>query len=148
MFMKKKNRSPGMNRSGSRSAAAASASETITKAALLAFFGGVILCTALLALFAALLANTPLPLTLVRPLACAAASAGAALSGFLLARKLKKQMLLCGLGSGVFWAACQSVAAIAMNGQDLLQGGNLMLPIALLLGGILGGALAAVWAVR
>ena len=82
------------------------------------------------------------------PLACAAASAGAALSGFLLARKLKKQMLLCGLGSGVFWAACQSVAAIAMNGQDLLQGGNLMLPIALLLGGILGGALAAVWAVR
>ena len=101
-----------------------------------------------LALFAALLANTPLPLTLVRPLACAAASAGAALSGFLLARKLKKQMLLCGLGSGAFWAACQSVAAIAMSGQDLLQGGNLMLPIALLLGGILGGALAAVWAVR
>lgn len=148
MFMKKKNRSPGMNRSGSRGAATVIVGETITKAALLAFFGGVILCAALLALFAALLANTPLPLTLVRPLACAAASAGAALSGFLLAQKLKKQMLLCGLGSGVFWAACQSVAAIAMNGQDLLQGGNLMLPIALLLGGILGGALAAVWAVR
>ena len=135
MFMKKKNRSPGMNRSGSRSAAGGGASERITKARVLE-------------LFAELLANTPLQLNLVRPQPCAAASAGAALSGFLLARKLKKQMLLCGLGSGVFWAACQSVAAIAMNGQDLLQGGNLMLLIALLLGGILGGALAAVWAVR
>lgn len=148
MFMKKKKPSPGTNHSGSRSVAAVSAGEMITKAALLAFGGGVIFCTALLALFAALLANTPLPLTLVRPLACAAASAGAAFSGFLLARKLKKQMLLCGLGSGAFWAVCQTVATIALNGQDLLQGGNLMLPIALLLGGILGGALAAVWAVR
>lgn len=148
MSMKKKIRSPGMNRPKSRSVATVSFGETVAQAALIAFVGGAVLCTMLLALFAALLANTPLPLTSVRPLACGAAAAGAAFSGFLLAKKMGKQLLLCGLGCGAFWAVCQTVAAVALNEQNLFQGGNLMLPVALLLGGVLGGALAAVWAVR
>lgn len=137
-----------MSRPRTRSVAAAGPGEAITRAVLIAFAGGVILCAILLALFAVLLANTPLPLTLVRPLACTAASAGAAFSGFLLAQKMGRQMLLCGLGCGAFWAICQAIAAVALNRQNLLQGGNLMLPVALFLGGVLGGALAAVRAVR
>ena len=51
------------------------------------FAAGVGLCLLLLALAAFLLTHTPLPLHLVRPMACLAASAGAAVSGFLLAGK-------------------------------------------------------------
>ena len=49
------------------------------------FAAGVGLCLLLLALAAFLLTHTPLPLHLVQPMACLAASAGAAVSGFLLA---------------------------------------------------------------
>lgn len=148
MSMKNKIRSPKRNPPRKQTAVSAGAGETIVRAILIAFSGGAVLCAALLAVFALLLSNTPLPITLVRPLACMAAASGAALSGFLLAKIMRKQLLLCGFGCGAFWAACQSLAAIALNGQNLLQGGNLMLPIALLFGGVLGGALAAVWAVH
>lgn len=148
MSMKNKIRSPRRNPPRKQNGTSATAGEAAVRAMLIAFVGGAGLCAALLAVFALLLSNTPLPIILVRPLACMAAAAGAALSGFLLAKIMGKQLLLCGLGCGAFWAACQSLAAVALNGQNLLQGGNLMLPIALLLGGVLGGALAAVWAVH
>lgn len=121
---------------------------TVLRAVLLAFVGGVGLCLLLLALLALLLANTSLPLTLVRPLACIAAAAGSAFSGFLLARKLARKYLLCGLGAGVFYALCQIIATFTSCGAFLRQGSDLMLPVALLLGGLLGGALAALRAVH
>lgn len=121
---------------------------TILRAILLAFAGGVGLCLLLLALLALLLADTALPLTLVRPFACTASAAGSAFSGFLLARKLARQYLLCGLGAGVFFALCQIIAAFLSCGVFLWQGSDFMLPIALILGGLSGGALAALRAVR
>lgn len=112
-------------------------------AVLASFAGGVGVCLALLAVFALVLANTPIPLTLVRPLACLAAAAGAAVSGLILARKIGKQLLLCGLGCGAFYSLCQTAAATAFHGILPLQGAEMMLPLALLLSGTLGGALAA-----
>ena len=56
-------------------------------------------------------------------------------------------MMLCGLGCGAFYAACQIGAAFLYNGQ-MLTGNDLMLPVALLLGGVLGGSAAALRAVR
>lgn len=119
------------------------ASRQFLMAALIAFAGGVCVCIALLAVFALALANTPLPLTLVRPMACLAAGAGAAVSGLLLARRLGRQLLLCGLGCGAFYSLCQLAASFAVNGALPTQSAELMLPVALLLSGTLGGALAA-----
>ena len=106
------------------------------------------LCAALLALFALLLANTPLPLALVRPLACLAASAGAACSGYVLARQTGSRMLLCGLACGAFYAACQLAAVLLRNGGMADPGSDVMLPIALVLSGVLGGSAAALRAAR
>lgn len=112
-------------------------------AVLAAFAGGVGLCLVLLAIFALVLAHTSVPLTLVRPLACLAAAAGAAVSGLMLARKMGKRLLLCGLGCGTFYSLCQMAAATVFHGVPPLQGSDMMLPLALLLSGTLGGALAA-----
>ena len=71
-------------------------------ALLLAFGCGVGVCMLLLALAALLLTRTNLPLSAVRPMACMAASIGVAVSGFVLARRLKEKLLLCGLGCGAF----------------------------------------------
>ncbi len=119
------------------------ASQQFLRAALLAFAGGTAVCVLLLALFALILAHTPLPLSLVRPLACLGAAAGAAVSGLLLAKKLGKQYLLCGLGCGFFYSVCQIAAAVAAGGALPARSADLMLPVALLLSGTLGGALAA-----
>lgn len=118
------------------------------KACTLSFAAGVALCAALLALFALLLANTPLPLALVRPLACLAASAGAACSGYVLARRTGSRMLLCGLACGAFYAACQLAVVLLRNGGMADPGSDVMLPIALVLGGVLGGSAAALRAAR
>lgn len=118
------------------------------KACIFSFAAGVGLCAALLALFALLLANTPLPLTMVRPLACLAAAAGAALSGGLLARQIGRRMMLCGLGCGAFYAVCQIAASFLWSGELPLTGSEAMLPLALLLGGLAGGSAAALRAVR
>lgn len=118
-------------------------------AALLLSFGcGVGVCILLLALAAFLLTHTGLPLSAVRPMACMAAAVGAAVSAAVLARRLQKRLLLCGLGCGAFYAVCQLAATLLANGRLDWQGSNAMLPLALLLGGLLGGALTALRAAQ
>ena len=101
-----------------------------------------------LALAAFLLTHTGLPLSAVRPMACMAAAVGAAVSAAVLARRLQKRLLLCGLGCGAFYAVCLLAATLLVNGRLDWQGSNAMLPLALLLGGLLGGALTALRAGR
>lgn len=108
------------------------------------FAAGVGLCLLLLALAALLLTHTPLPLHLVRPMACLAAAAGAALSGVLLAGKIGRQRLICGLACGAFYSLCLLAAAVLAHGMPNWTRSDTMLPLALLLGGTLGGALSAV----
>lgn len=122
--------------------------EQMLRAAVLAFCCGAGLCLLLMALFAVLLANTPLPLSMVRPMACAAAAMGVALSGTVFAGCVGRKLLLCGLGCGVFYAACQLVTAFAVHGAAFVQNGGVMLAVVLLMSGTLGGALAAVRAVH
>ena len=55
---------------------------------------------------------------------------------------------LCGLGCGAFYAVCLLAATLLANGRLDWQGSNAMLPLALLLGGLLGGALTALRAGR
>ena len=102
----------------------------------------------LMALAAVLLTHTGLPLSAVRPMACMAAAVGAAVSAAVLARRLQKRLLLCGLGCGAFYAVCLLAATLLANGRLDWQGSNAMLPLALLLGGLLGGALTALRAGR
>ena len=89
------------------------------------------------------LGRAGLPLAAVRPMACMAAAIGAAVSARVLAGRLKQKLLLCGLGCGAFYTVCLMAATLAANGELDWQGANAMLPMALLLGGLLGGALAA-----
>ena len=56
--------------------------------------------------------------------------------------------VLCGLGCGAFYAVCLLAATLLANGRLDWQGSNAMLPLALLLGGLLGGALTALRAGR
>lgn len=108
------------------------------------FAAGVGLCLLLLALAAFLLTHTPLPLHLVQPMACLAASAGAAVSGLLLAGKIGRQRFVCGLICGAFYALCLLAAAFLVHGVPSWTRSDAMLPLALLLGGTLGGALSAI----
>lgn len=111
-------------------------------ALLLAFGCGVGACILLLALAALLLTHTGLPLTAVRPMACLAAAIGAAVSARVLAGRLKQKLLLCGLGCGAFYTICLLAATLLANGVIDWRG-NAMLSLALLLGGVLGGAVSA-----
>lgn len=111
-------------------------------ALLLAFGCGVGACILLLALAALLLTHTSLPLTAVRPMACLAAAIGAAVSARVLAGRLKQKLLLCGLGCGAFYTICLLAATLLANGEIDWRG-NAMLSLALLLGGVLGGAVSA-----
>ena len=61
---------------------------------------------------------------------------------------LQKRLLLCGLGCGAFYAVCLLAATLLASGRLDWQGSNAMLPLALLLGGLLGGALTALRAGR
>ena len=108
------------------------------------FAAGVGLCLLLLALAAFLLTHTPMPLHLVQPMACLAASAGAAVSGLLLAGKIGRQRFVCGLICGAFYALCLLAAAFLVHGVPSWTRSDAMLPLALLLGGTLGGALSAI----
>lgn len=119
-----------------------------TAVLLLSFGCGVGVCILLLALAAVLLTHTGLPLSAVRPMACMAAAVGAAVSAAVLARRLQKRLLLCGLGCGAFYAVCLLAATLLANGRLDWKGSNAMLPLALLLGGLLGGALTALRAGR
>lgn len=112
-----------------------------TAAVLLAAFGcGVGSCMLLLAACAFLLTHTALPLGLVRPMACMAAA--------VLAHQCREKLLLCGLGCGVFYTTCLLGASLLAGGEVNWQGSNVMLPIALLLGGLLGSAVTALWTNR
>lgn len=111
-------------------------------ALLLAFGCGVGACILLLALAALLLTHTGLPLTAVRPMACLAAAIGAVVSARVLAGRLKQKLLLCGLGCGAFYTICLLAATLLANGEIDWRG-NAMLSLALLLGGVLGGAASA-----
>lgn len=110
---------------------------------IVSFGCGMGLCCLLMAVFALVLAKTPVPLQFVRPMVCVAAAAGAALSGWVLARGFGVQCLLCGLGCGVFYLICLAGATVLSTGALPWQGANAMLPVALLLGGLFGGAAAA-----
>ena len=116
----------------------AAAKNPAVMAVLLAFGCGVGACMVLLALGAFLLTHTGLPLAAVRPMAI-----GAAVSARVLAGRLKQKLLLCGLGCGAFYTVCLMAATLAASGELDWQGANAMLPMALLLGGLLGGALSA-----
>lgn len=107
------------------------------------FAGGVLTALLLLCVFAAILANTAVPLSIVKPFACAAAGIGAAVSGLILAAGIGKMKLLCGLLCGGFYLLCLILATVA-NGHALaLDGLNVTMLSVLLLGGTLGGAAAA-----
>lgn len=120
----------------------------VLRAVLVSFVCGVAVCTLLLCIFAFLLANTTLPLTLVRPMSCAAAAMGVAVSSLIFSRQIGQRYLLCGLACGVFYAGCQLAAVWILHGPVLLQGSSLTLALVLLMSGLFGGALAAAWSVR
>jgi len=108
-----------------------------------AFGCGMGISILLLSLFALAFTHTSLPLSLVRPLSCVAAAAGAAVSGLVLAGSMGKLRLVCGLGCGVFYVLCLAGGTLLNCGQIAINGANIMLPVALVLGGVLGGTLAA-----
>lgn len=131
-----------------RRTASRSVQEVFIRAVILSFAAGICFCGIGFLLFAWLLSHTAIPVLLVRPFACIMSAAAAALSGFVLGRKVSRQYLLCGVGVGVFYAVCQLGAAFLSTGFVAQQGSDLMLPLALLLGGTLGGAFAALKAVH
>lgn len=116
----------------------------LLRTAIASFAIGVIVCAALLAVFAALLANTSISLSFVRPFACTSAALGVTLSSSWFSYKIGKKLLLCGLACGSFYALCQLCAAFMLYGADFLHNGSLLLTTVLMMGGLLGGALAAV----
>lgn len=139
--------SPRSARPRNPSSASHNFAEQLLGAAVFSFLCGTVLILLLLCLFAFLLAHSPLPLTLVRPLACAAAAVGVATSGFVFARKVHRQYLLCGLACGVFYACCQLLAAFLLQGGDFWGNGSITLSLVALMSGLFGGAFAAVRAV-
>lgn len=112
--------------------------------AVVSIAAGLLVCIGLFAAFAALLTAAPIPLSAARPLACLGAAVGAAVSGYLMAKSMGRALLLCGLGSGVFYAVCVLLAGAITQGSLERQSADWLLPAALVLGGMFGGALVAV----
>lgn len=121
----------------------AGGSGALAPAVVRAFGCGMGLAVLLMVLFAFLFERLPLPVTLVRPLALMAAWCGAALSGYVLSAGVGRQRLLCGLACGVFYCLCLLGASFLCAGTVSLQGANLALPAALLLGGVAGSTVSA-----
>ena len=71
-------------------------------------------------------------------------AAGGGLCLFLLAGKIGRQRFVCGLICGAFYALCLLAAAFLVHGVPSWTRSDAMLPLALLLGGTLGGALSAI----
>lgn len=124
-------------------AARAGSGPTCLPAMLLAFGCGTGTTVLLLAVLAFVLERFSLPLAAVPPMAVAAAWAGAAVSGWVLGSKIGRLRLACGLGCGAFYCLCLLLAGFVMCGTVELQGANLAVPVALLLGGLAGGTLSA-----
>ena len=135
-----------MKKNGNRPTRKHSASDGQKAALLLSLSLGAGLGSAalLLCLFALLLTRLPIPLTAVQPMACFAVGMGSAVSGFALAKGSGRQHLLCGLACGAFYAACLLVASTAAGGRALPDTAGATLHAALILGGLLGGAVSAV----
>lgn len=125
-----------------------SPAEQLFGAAVFSFLCGAAVILLALCVFSFLLAHAPIPLTLVRPFACAAAALGGALSGLLFAKKMGQRFLLCGLVCGLFYAACQLLSAYLLQGTAFLQNGSIMLSLVILMSGLFGGAFAATRAVH
>ncbi len=97
----------------------------------------------LLCVFALVMLRMPVPPTLVKPFACVAAAAGAVASGLVLAKGLGRQKMLCGLACGVFYSLCL-LASTLLAGRTLdCSPAGITVLLALLLGGLMGGAAAA-----
>ena len=128
--------------------AAAGPAPSAIPALLLAFGCGTGAALVLLAVFAFVLERFGLPLDAVPPMAIAAAWVGAAVSGWVLGTKIGHLRLVCGAGCGVFYCLCLAAAGFCQSGTVSLQGANLAVPVALLLGGIAGGTLSALRTVR
>lgn len=107
------------------------------------FLLGTVSCALLLCILSLIFEKTTLPLTLVRPAACLAASVGVYLSGWDLARGFARYKLLIGLGCGAFYCLCLVAAALFAGGIASPTTGNLSLAAAILLSGMAGGATAA-----
>lgn len=105
--------------------------------------GGGIAALLLFAVGALAFSRLPIPGILVRPAACLISGAGAMVTGILLARGFGRQRLLCGLGSGAFYALC-IVGASVLQGKFQMEQREIALVCMLLLAGMLGGALTAV----
>lgn len=123
--------------------AAAGPARGLAPAILLAFGCGAGAAILLLAAFAFLLERFCLPLSAVQPMAVAAVWVGSAVSGWVLGSRLGRLRLVCGAACGVFYCLCLAAAGFVMAGTVELQGSNLAVPIALLLGGLAGGTLSA-----
>lgn len=121
----------------------AKGTQGIIPAMLLAFGCGMGAAVLLLAVFAFLMDRFSLPVSLVRPLAMAAAWMGAAVSGYALASRLGHKKLLCGLGCGVFYGICLLLSGFAAAGTVCLADGMAALLAAVFLGGVIGGAVSA-----
>lgn len=116
-------------------------------AVLAAFIGGAVVAAVLMGAFAFVSERFSLPAASARPLALAALWCAAAVSGYILAARLGRQRLFCGMMCGVFYCACLLLASWLYAGCVDLDGANMALPVSLLLGGIVGGIVSAIRAV-
>lgn len=107
------------------------------------FAAGAGVLVLLLGIFAMALLRLPVPLTLVKPFACVAAAAGAAASGLTLAKGLGRQKMLCGLACGLFYSLCLLGGTLLAGQAPDWSAAAFTVPAALLLGGVMGGAAAA-----
>lgn len=146
--VKAKKRYPSQSNRVAHKRRSASYGNVAVRAAILAFVCGIALCMILLCVFAFLLANTTLPLTLVRPMTCAAAAVSVAVSSLVFSKQMGQRFLLYGLACGLFYAGCQLIAVCLLHGVSFLQSGNYTLALVLVMSGLFGGAMAAAWTVR
>ncbi len=112
-----------------------------------AIVGGIITCMIALLLFSEILCHVDLPICAAVPLATAAISLGSAVGGLLLARAEKKNGLVLGVLSGLFFFAAAVLAAFLLGQRDV---GMLTVirGITLTVSGAIGGYLGIVMTER
>lgn len=132
-----------MTRPQKRKPASRSAAQNLTLLLAGSFGAGAAAAFLLLCVFALAMLRMPVPAALVKPFACVAAAAGSAASGLVLARGLGRQKMACGLACGVFYSLCLLTATV-LTGRTLdWSTAGMTVPLSLLLGGLMGGAAAA-----
>lgn len=125
-----------------RSARVNSGQNRLLKAVLQAILAGAGALLLLLAAGAAIFLAFPLPDTAIRPAACLILGVSTAVSGMILATRVGRQRLLCGLGSGVFFSLCL-VLASAATGSFVLNQNCIALICVSVCCGMFGGAATA-----